>query len=64
MAMTVLDLKLVDASTGQIVFADRIAGNAQSEGLKGDFDRRKDPRYRFILTAILFKMETRVSKRL
>ena len=47
MAMTVLDLKLVDASTGQIVFADRIAGNAQSEGLKGDFDRRKDPRYRF-----------------
>lgn len=46
-AMTVLDIKLVDASTGQITFADRISGVARSEARKGEFDRRKDPSYRF-----------------
>lgn len=46
-AMTVLDIKLVDASTGQILHADRISGVSRSEALKGEFDRRKDPKYRF-----------------
>ena len=46
-AMTVLDIKLIDAKTGQILHADRISGASRSEALKGEFDRRRDPSYRF-----------------
>lgn len=46
-AMTILDIKLIDAQTGQILHADRISGVARSVALKGEFDGRKDPSYRF-----------------
>ena len=46
-AMTILDIKLVDAQTGRILHADRISGTARSEVLKGEYDLRKDPSYRY-----------------
>lgn len=47
LARTVLDVKLIDASTGKIILSERVSGVERYRPGKGEVDSGVDPKYRY-----------------
>ena len=47
LARTVLDIKLIDASTGEIMLSERVSGAERYRPGKGEVDYGVDPQYRY-----------------